>query len=148
MQGGKVADLTRHSLVKPTLQTRFHIDFTWWTQNARDWHVFLNNYLCAEHKKAFANWKIGEEIDWVDPKTAEVHSVDGMQHVLISHCAKQAGFITQQSALMDSVFRIFLSNGNMPLTSIEIAERLGKKPDLILKTISGQRTYGLRPCMD
>ena len=36
-----------------------------------------------------------EMIDWVDPETAEVTQVDGIQHILISHCAKQEGFPNQ-----------------------------------------------------
>jgi len=34
-----VAEFKRFSLVKPTLQTRFHIDFNWWSQNDRNWRV-------------------------------------------------------------------------------------------------------------
>jgi hypothetical protein len=51
--------------------------------------------------------------------------------------------------LVDSVFRIFLSNGNMPLTPEELAEELGRDPLVILKTLSGLRVYkGLRPCSE
>ncbi|MBP1701242.1 MAG: uncharacterized protein H6Q38_349 [Chloroflexi bacterium] len=136
------------SLVKPTLQTPFHIDFDWWQKNERDWRVYLHSYLCPEHKVLFADWEFAEEVDWVDPETAEVHSVDGLQHVLMTHCARQEGFITQQTALVDSMFRMFLANGNTSLTPIEMAEHLGRQPIIILKTLSGGRVYkGLRPCL-
>jgi hypothetical protein len=143
-----VPDTHHPSLVKPTLQTPFHIDFDWWQKNERDWRVYLHNYLCSQHQKAFASWEQGDQVDWVDPETAEVHSVDGLQHVLITHCARQEGFITQQTALVDSVFRLFLANGNTPLSSVELAEQLGRQPIIILKTLSGGRVYkGLRPCL-
>lgn len=137
------------SLVKPSIHTRYHIDFDWWGQNDRDWRVYLRNFLCPEHQRVFANLDVTEQVDWVDPETAEVQRVDGLQNVLISHCAKQNSFITQQTTLVDSVFRIFLSNGNTPLSPEELAQQLGRDSQIILKTLSGGRIYkGLRPCQD
>jgi len=143
-----VAKAKRMSLVKPGPDTCFHIDFDWWKKNDRDWRVYLQSYLCPEHQEIFANMGAAEHIDWIDPDTAEVQQVDGLQHVLITHCAKQEGFITDQTTLVDAVFRIFLANGNTPLTSNQLAERLGRQPMNILRTLSGMRVYkGLRPCV-
>ena len=90
-----------------------------------------------------------ETIDWVDPETAEVTQVDGLQHVLISHCAKQEEFLTSRMALVDSVFRTFLSNGNKPLSSNELGAALNKQPTTILRTFSGPRVYqGIRPIIE
>ncbi len=136
----------RMSIVKPTLNTRYHIDFDWWSKNDRDWRVYLRTYLCPEHQEAFADLDVDEQVDFVDMQTGEVQRVDGLQHVLISHCAKQETFITQQTTLVDSVFRLFLANGNVPLTPVQLAEQLGRQPMVILKTLSGMRVYkGLRP---
>jgi hypothetical protein len=53
------------------------------------------------------------------------------------------------STLVDSVFRIFLANGNTPLTPEDLAEQLGRDPSIILRTLTGPRVYkGLRPCLD
>ncbi len=144
-----MTEIKRMSLVKPTQQTCYHIDFDWWRQNDRDWRVYLRNYLCPEHQETFAELNVTEVVDWVDPDTAEVQRVDGLQHILITHCAKQNTFITQQTTLVDSVFRLFLANGNTPLTPDELGAQLGKDPRTILKTLSGMRVYkGLRPCLD
>jgi hypothetical protein len=144
-----VTEVRRYSLVKPTVNTRFHIDFDWWIQSDRDWRVYLQNLLCPEHQIAFADFKEGEMVDWVDGETAEVQQVDGLQHVLITHCAKEEGFITDRTALVDAVFRLFLANGNDPMTINELGERLRKPPLIILKTLSGGRVYrGLRPCLE
>ena len=144
-----MAEIKRLSLVKPTIKTRFHIDFDWWIQNDRDWRVYLRSFLCPEHQQAFASIDDLEQVDWVDPETAEVQKVDGLQNVLITHCAKQRSFINQHSTLVDSVFRIFLANGNTPLTPEELSEQLGRDPNLLLRTLSGPRVYkGLRPCPD
>ena len=142
-------EVKRMSLVKPTLQTHYHIDFNWWSKNDRDWRVYLRNSLCLEHQLAFEDIQNSEQVDWVDLETAEVQQVDGLQHILITHCAKQVGFVTGQTALVDAVFRLFLANGNTLLTVVELSERLGKQPMVILKTLSGGRVYkGLRPCME
>lgn len=144
-----MVELKRLSLVKPGLETRFHIDFDWWSQHDRDWRVYLHNFLCPEHQEVFANLDPSEEVDWVDPEIAEVQRVDGLQHVLITHCAQMPTFITQHTTLVDSVFRLFLSNGNSPLNSIELGENLGRDARTILRTISGARVYkGLRPCLE
>jgi hypothetical protein len=134
------------SLLKPNAQTPFHIDFDWWKQNERDWHVFLRSLLCAEHQEAFADMDASSLIDWIDPQTAEVKQVDGVQHALMSHCALMPEFLTERTAMVEAVFRIFLTNGNIPLTVEELSKRLSRPADTILKTIAGPRVYrGLRP---
>jgi len=134
------------SLLKPTTKTPFHIDFEWWKKNERDWHVFLRSLLCPEHQEAFAEVEEDGMIDWIDPKTAEVKPVDGIQHALMSHCALLPGFSDSHTAMVEAVFRIFLVNGNIPMSADDIAKRLEKPADTILRTISGPRVYrGLRP---
>lgn len=134
------------SLLKPTVKTPFHIDFEWWKQNERDWHIFLRSLLCAEHQEAFSTVDEGELIDWVDPETAEVRQVDGLQHALMSHCALQPEFASERTAMVEAVFRIFLVNGNTPMSAEDISKKLGRPADTILKTIAGPRVYrGLRP---
>ncbi|NOY98792.1 MAG: hypothetical protein GXP40_06265 [Chloroflexi bacterium] len=142
-------EMKAFSLVKPTLDTPFHIDFAWWQQNDRDWRVYLRSLLCEEHRETFGDWQNGQMIDWIDPDTAEVKSVDGLQHILMSHCAHQPDFLTEHTALVEAVFRLFLVNGNSPMSSRELAERLRRPGTTILKTLAGPRVYrGLRPCCD
>lgn len=139
-------EIKRFSMVKPSLNTPLHIDFDWWKTHDRNWQVYLHSYLCAEHQEAFANADEKMQIDWVDPETAEVHTVDGLQHILMTHCAKQPGFITNNTALVDSVFRVFLANGNTPLTPTELAELIGRPATIILRTLAGPVVYkGVRP---
>lgn len=139
----------RRSLIKPQLTSPFKIDFDWWQNHDRDWRVYLRDFLCDEHKALFEDVENDEMIDWVDPKTAEVTQVDGLLHVLITHCAKQEGFVSRNMALVDSVFRILLSNGNRPTTPEELGEILGRPASTILRTLSGVRVYkGIRPVLD
>lgn len=142
-------DSKRNSLIKPKITTPFKIEFDWWKKNDRDWRVYLRGFLCEEHQALFENLDNDEVIDWVDPKTAEVTQVDGLLHILITHCAKQEDFLSSRMALVDSVFRILLSNGNRPMTSEELGEILNRPPTTILRTLSGLRVYkGIRPILD
>ncbi len=134
------------SLVKPTTRTPFHVDFDWWRATDNNWHVALESLLCPEHQQAFANLQEGQQIDWVDPETAEVHQMDGLQNIIISHCAKQEGFLNEHTALTEAVFRLLLANGNVPMTAESMGQQLHRPADIILKTIAGARVYrGLRP---
>lgn len=134
------------SLIKPTLETPFHIDFDWFKEHDGNWRVFLLNCLCPEHQEIYKNQSEDGMIDWIDPDTAEVKRVDGLQSTLMSHCAKEPGFVTTNTAMVDAIFRVFLSNGNHPMTPVELSDKIGKPADTILKTISGLQVYkGIRP---
>ena len=134
------------SLLKPTIQTPFHIDFAWWEQNDRDWHVFLRSLLCPEHQQTFNDMEVDSLIDWIDPITAEVKPVDGIQHALMSHCAQQPDFVNAHTSVVEAAFRIFLVNGNQPMSPMDMSKSLNRPAETILRTLSGARIYrGLRP---
>jgi hypothetical protein len=64
----------------------------------------------------------------------------------IQEAARREDFITVQTSLVDSVFRVFLSNGNMPRSPKELEEETGRDARTILKTFGTVRTYrGIRP---
>jgi hypothetical protein len=136
----------RLRLVKPTLQTPFFIDFDWWKQNDRDWRVYLRNYLSDEDKAAIANMEEEGLIDLVDPETAEIHRVDALQHLVITKYAQQENFIQENTSFTEAIFRLLLSNGNAPLSPVEIGEILNREAGTVLRMLSGPRVYkGIRP---
>jgi len=132
--------------VKPTLDTKFHIDFDWWQQRGQNLRVYLYSHLCPECRAKYAD-SPPEEIDWVSPDTGEVRRVDILWHVIQSHCSQQPDYITEHTPLTAAIFRIFLANDNMPLTPTGLYQILGRKsPTLILRTIGGRQIYkGIRP---
>lgn len=136
----------KFSIIKPTLDSPFQIDFDWWKTNENDWRIFLIDYLCPEHKELFQNADTEKLIDWVDKDTGEVHSLDGIQHTLIAHCAKEPGFVSINTALVDAVFRTFLANENKPLSPNELSILIQQPASKILLTFSGIQVYkGIRP---
>ena len=141
-----MTEIKKYSLVKPTVDTPFHIDFEWWKEHDSNWRIYLHNCLCLEHQSIFENIEEGTFIDWVDPVTAEIKIVDGLQDTLMSHCAKQENFLTTHTTLVDAVFRTFVSRGNSHMSPADLCELIGKPAETILKTIGSMQVYkGLRP---
>ena len=84
----------KYSLIKPTLDTPFHIDFDWWKSHDQNWRVYLYSCLCLEHQNKYSGLQeCSLLIDKVDPNTAEVTMVDGFEYILLNHCAKQKEFL-------------------------------------------------------
>lgn len=144
-----VTEPTASILTRPTLGTKFHIDFEYWDRADRDLNIYLRSHLCPEHQEAYADVEADTLVDSVNPKTAEVTRVRGIQHTLISHCAVQPDYLTPQTTLVNAIFRVFLSNGNSPLTPEELGETLGRPARTILRMLSGRRVYkGIRPLLE
>jgi hypothetical protein len=133
--------------IKPDLETKFHIDFDWWEGKGHDLRVYLQSHLCSECKAIYANHRGNREVDWIDPDTAEVTRVDALWQSLRTHCHQRPDFITETTPLIDAIFRVFLANGNKPLSAIELRDILGRStPETILRTLAGRTIYnGIRP---
>ena len=138
------------SLAKPTLETAFHIDFNWWQQHDREWRVHLRSLLSEEDQEIYRDIIDGDKkLDFVDVETGEVHIVDGLQHVLITKTAQEEGFLEARTALVEAIFRLFLKNGNSPMSVIEIGSQLDRDPKPILRMLAGPRVYrGIRPILN
>jgi hypothetical protein len=140
-----MTEAPRPSLVKPTLDSPFHIDFSWWRQNDREWRVFLRGLLGEEKEAELADLNLEERVDWVDPDTGEVSQVDVLQYLLSTYYTQQ-GDQEGGTSLIESIFRAYLKNGNSPLSSRQLGEALGRPPQTILRTLAGLRVYrGIRP---
>ncbi|MCP4541094.1 MAG: hypothetical protein GY832_28500 [Chloroflexi bacterium] len=134
------------TLVKPTLDTSFRIDYEWWERKELHISIELRSHLCEEHQSVFSEHFDTERIDWVDERTGEVMQVDGLQHVLQIHCSKQSSYVNEHLSLVDAIFRVFLANGNTPLTCKELGNIVGQLPNKILRTLTGRQIYkGIRP---
>ena len=133
------------SLYKPTTATPFHIDFDWWQKNDSNWRIFLKGFLCDKHQAYFADKEDDLKIDAVDPETAEVKKGDGLLYVLMNHCTKQENFISENLPLIAKIFRIFLANGNQPLTPEDLEVLTNRPSRTILVTLTGLKVYrGIR----
>ncbi len=144
-----VTEQSTSIFARPTLDTKFHIDFEYWDRADRDLNIYLRSHLCPKHQEAYADVEADTMVDSVNPKTAEVTRVRGIQHTLISHCSLLPDYLTPQTTLVNAIFRVFLSNGNSPLTPQDLGEVLNRPARTILRMLSGGRVYkGIRPLLE
>ena len=128
----------------PTEDTRFHIDYTWFEKNGQDINILLQKYLTPEQLEA--GDAIAEVLDSVDEETGEVHRMTRAVHLIRTTYASDPGFINPRLPLAELAFRVFLLNGNQPLTASELAARIGRKPAEVLAQLGGRVVYnGIRP---
>ncbi len=132
-------------ILKPTLDTKFHIDYGWWERGEEDLKPYLLTHLPSEKREAVASLEKSEPVDYIDPETAEVLRVDALG-IALHEASRQLDFINPQTSLVDSVFRVFLANGNVPRSPRELAIDAGRDANTILKTLGGMKIYkGMRP---
>lgn len=137
------------TLVKPTLDTKFHIDFDWWVREGRELRVDVAKHVKPEFLDVVNAYAGGEVLDEVDAETGEVRLVDMLQYMLRAQCRPLETFVTEHSSLVDVVFHTFLANGNRPLSPNELAEKLNRPATIILRTLAGRTVYkGLRPFVE
>ncbi len=136
-------------LLRPTENTPFHIDFSWFEKNGQDVNVLIYKCLTPEQQERLAGVPIDEALDFVDEVTGEVKRVTRAVQMIRTERADDPTFIGARLPLAESVFRIFLLNDNQPLTPVELAARIGRKPSEILAQLGGRAVYnGIRPIMN
>jgi hypothetical protein len=132
-------------LIKPTLDTKYHIDYGWWERSGDDLRAYTLSHLLPEQREQIAQSPEERILDYIDPDTAEVFQVDEIG-LAIQIAARDSNFINAQTPLVDSIFRVFLSNGNTPLSSHELEKRTGRPAMTILRMLSGSTVWkGIRP---
>lgn len=132
--------------IKPTLDTKFHIDFSWWQQKGQNLRSYLENHICEGCKELVENSE-SQTFDWINPQTGEVFELDILWHIIYTHCGQDPAYIGSRIPLTSAIFRTFIMNNNTPLTPVEVSEQISKKsPELILKTIGRRQVYkGIKP---
>jgi hypothetical protein len=136
------------TLIKPTLDTRFNVDYTWWDRNSEDLRTYLLSHVLPEQRERISQSEEHRVVDFIDPNTGEVTQLDELQ-LAIKLAAQDPNFINPQTSLVDSIFRVFLANNNTPLSPRALAAWIGKDSTTILKTIGGIRIYkGIKPHLE
>lgn len=132
---------------RPTVDTKFHIDYGWWEESGKNFRIYLRDQLCEECRERFANYQNTEDVDWIDPDTGEVRRTDALRECLRTRCANDPNYINERLPLASACFRVFLANNNTPLSPNELHQLLPwKSPESILHTLTGGQVYfGIRP---
>ncbi len=133
------------ALAKANQDTQFHIDYHWWQTPAQLRSYLLSHIPDEADRERISQSDEGKMVDFVHPETGEVFRSDEL-NLALQQAAQQPDFINPQASVVDNIFRVFLKNGNKPLTPRELETYVGKSASVILKTIGGTKIYnGIRP---
>lgn len=130
-----------------TAETKFYIDYSWWDEG----HLDLRTYLLARMSLGNElNTELpAERIDLIDSRTGEVRQVDAFQYLVRNYFTHHDDELSTQGSIVDVVFSVLLANGNEPMTAADIAARVKRPTELLLKTFGGATIYhGIRPLFD
>lgn len=126
------------------VKLRWFIDLDWYQRNNRSFPALAQERLC--------------------PKCRERLKTQGKKEVskaklfssLRDCCSKTPGFITHKLPVLESIFRIFLANGNQPLDLEELQKQLNElhseytnvSVEVLSRLLSRDQYYGLRQASD
>ena len=116
------------------------IDLDWFEQNNRSFLALAQGCLCPKCAKQLKKGK------------GEISATDLI--VTIKDCCSQKpGFIASRSPILESVFRLFLANGNQPLNLDDLGRQLAERrggdtqrtsAEVLSHLLGNERYYGLR----
>jgi hypothetical protein len=133
---------------RPTEDTRFHIDYSWFEKNGQDINVLLQKYLTPEQLESLVRDEAEITLDSVDEETGEVHRMTRAMYLVRATYARDPGFLNPRLPVAELAFRFFIVNGNQPLTASELAMRIGRRPAEVLAQLGGRVVYnGIRPIL-
>ena len=92
-------------------EAQWTIDLNWLKTNKRSFSILAGDKLCAKCRKK------------LKADTGEVKPADLLKAVQ-SCCSKNNDFITPGLPFHESIFRVFLANGNKPMTLEELGQQL------------------------
>ena len=135
------------SIKRTTIDTKFMIDFEWWEQSNLDLKAYLlSRFSLGDETALEAEF---DQVDLVDSRTGEVHQVDGFQYLIQAYFHRLPEDFITHASLVDAAFCVLLSNANQPMSAHEIAERIDRPADVIVRTLGGAKIYqGIRPIFD
>ena len=119
---------------------RWFIDLDWYQPNNRSFLALAQRQLCSKCRKRL---KAGEG----ELKAAEV------LNTIRDCCSKSPDFITGELPILESIFRLFLANGNQPLDLEELRQQLNERRgvdtyrtsvEILPRLLKSDQYYGLR----
>ncbi|MCL4266458.1 MAG: hypothetical protein KJ069_24885 [Anaerolineae bacterium] len=132
------------SLKRVTADTLFTIDYEWWQKSELDLKTYLFSRLSLDAEVEMDS--DSQQVDLVDAETGEVVTVDGFEFMVQTYFNQLPEDFAERMSLVDAVFCVLLANANQPMTAREVADRVKRPVDTILRTVGGPKIYlGIRP---
>jgi hypothetical protein len=119
---------------------RWFIDLDWLEQNNRSFFALAQGCLCPRCRER------------LEVSKGEISAAD-LLATIKGCCSRTPGFVTDRSPILESIFRIFLANGNQPLDLEELGKHLAERrggdaqrtsAEVLSRLLGNERYYGLR----
>ncbi len=120
-------------------EARWAIALDWFPLNHRSVSVLVKDYLCSDCARRLS--------------TKKEPALKALLASIESCCSKSPDFINDRLPILESAFRLFLRNGNRPLTLPELSTELGKvrsgdiyrtSPEALLRILKNDCYYGMQ----
>ncbi len=121
-------------------KTHWFIDLDWYQLNGRSFFILAQRCFCPKCRKR------------LDIEETEL-TADKLLNVIKDCCSQERDFITIRLPILESVFRLFLANGNHPLELKglvrQLSERRGEEfypisEDVLSRLLKNDQYYGIR----
>ena len=122
-------------------ETRWAIDPDWFEANSRSLLALVKSSLCSKCRK-----RLDSGGKW--------GSLDDLMTAVRGCCSSEPGYINGELPIMESVFRLFLANGNQALDIIELGRQLSERRgvdtyrtsvEILSRLLKYDEYYGIRP---
>lgn len=132
--------MDREDINTDQVRLRWFIDLDWYQLDNRSFSTVAQSSLCP---KCYERLKTSE---------GEIPAAD-LLSTIKDCCSKAPGFITGELPILESVFRLFLANGNQPFDLEELSKQLSERRggdtyrtsvEILSRLISSDQYYGLR----
>ena len=89
---------------RPTENTHFHVDYSWFEKNGQDINVLINKCLTPEQLERLVDVPLNEPLDVVDEQTGEVQRVTRAVQFIREERASDPDFIGVKTPVAEAVF--------------------------------------------
>jgi len=125
-------------------KTRWFIALDWHQRNNRSFFALANDCLCAKCRK---------QLSAEEKEITEAELITTIKDC----CSSAPEFITSRLPVLESIFRLFLANGNQPLTLGGLGNQLNERlsgdtyrtsEEMLSRLLKNDQYYGIRPVTD
>ena len=130
--------MDKQDIITDQISPRWFIDLDWYRQSNRSFLALAQGCLCP---------KCGKRL-----KRGEISAAD-LVTTIRDCCSKTPDFITGKLPVLETIFRLFLANGNQPLDVEEVGRQLtdwcggetsGTSARVLSRLLESDQYYGLR----
>ena len=132
--------MDREDIDTDQARPRWFIELDWYQPNNRSFFALARDCLCPQCRKQL---RVEE---------GEISAADLLSNIR-GCCSKAPDFVTGELPILESIFRLFLANGNQPLDLEELGQQLGERRggdasrtsiEILSRLLKSDQYYGLR----